>query len=164
MNAPNTQLTTQATLKKIKARNRQALLNPESIDNRHTKNSYLLNLPALTAADCMLFQQKGVRTQELNKLRKGDFNCQGSLDLHGCIVEESVEIIHDFIKQASQQQLRYVRLIHGKGYNSNDTFPALKNCVNRELRSLKNVLAFCSAPEKDGGVGAVNVFLKAPGK
>ena len=50
--------------------------------------------------------------------------------------------------------------MHGKGYNSEAQFPILKNLVNQTLRTLTAVLAFSSAPEKDGGAGAVNILMK----
>ncbi|HET8706021.1 MAG TPA: Smr/MutS family protein, partial [Pseudomonadales bacterium] len=38
--------------------------------------------------------------------------------------------------------------------------PILKSSVNHWLRQLPQVLAFCSAQPKDGGLGAVYVLVK----
>ena len=50
-----------------------------------------------------------------------------------------------------------VKIVHGKGSEA-----ILKTCINGWLRQLPEVLAFCSAPPKDGGNGAVLVLLKKP--
>ena len=54
-----------------------------------------------------------------------------------------------------------VRIVHGKGHRS-DFGPVLKRMVDRLLRQLDDVLAFCSARQMDGGTGAVMVLLKRP--
>jgi DNA-nicking Smr family endonuclease len=53
-----------------------------------------------------------------------------------------------------------VHIIHGKGYRSVDSHPVLKNDLNLWLRQHKDVQAFCSAPPKSGGTGAVFVLLR----
>jgi len=52
-----------------------------------------------------------------------------------------------------------VRIVHGKGLNSDDSLPVLKNVVDRMLRQRADVLAFHSAPAAQGGTGAVLVLL-----
>jgi DNA-nicking Smr family endonuclease len=52
-----------------------------------------------------------------------------------------------------------VRIVHGKGINSTDSLPVLKNVVDRVLRQRSDVLAFHSAPPAQGGTGAVLVLL-----
>ena len=113
------------------------------------------------ALESLLFHQKGIRLQELSKLKKGEFQVSAELDLHGLTLEDARKEMHDFIREAYHLKKRYIRIIHGKGYNSRDEYPALKNLVNQELKTLKAVIAFSSAPAKSGGTGAVNVFLKA---
>lgn len=153
-----TERLTQATLKKIRARNRQT-----SIDMTPSQTSVIdwQNPALIEAFDSVAYQQDGVRPLEINKLKKGELAVQASLDLHGKLVEEARSAIHYFVAEAHQQKLRCIRIIHGKGYNSTERYPALKNCVNQELRKLKHVLAFCSAPNHEGGVGAVHILLKA---
>jgi DNA-nicking Smr family endonuclease len=53
-----------------------------------------------------------------------------------------------------------VRVVHGKGLNSKDQAPVLKNLVDRLLRQRGDVLAFRSARAGDGGIGAVLVLLR----
>jgi DNA-nicking Smr family endonuclease len=53
-----------------------------------------------------------------------------------------------------------VRIIHGKGYGSNNQGPIIKPLVNKWLQQRNEILAFCSARPNDGGTGAVYVLLK----
>jgi DNA-nicking Smr family endonuclease len=55
-----------------------------------------------------------------------------------------------------------VRIIHGKGHGSHQRKPVLKGKVDHWLRQRRDVLAFCSARQADGGTGAVYVLLRRP--
>jgi len=109
----------------------------------------------------IMYHQKGIQLQTLSRLRKGELRAEGVLDLHGLTIENAEPQILSFVNEALQNKKRVIRIIHGKGYNSDEPFPALKNLVNQTLRSIIPIIAFCSAPEKEGGTGAVNVLLKA---
>jgi len=50
--------------------------------------------------------------------------------------------------------------VHGKGLRSGPRGPVLKHAVNTWLRKVDAVLAFASAPRRDGGTGAVYVLLR----
>ncbi|TQV07217.1 SMR domain protein, partial [Xanthomonas perforans] len=52
-----------------------------------------------------------------------------------------------------------VRIIHGKGLQSDTGAPVLKNLMDRLLRQRNDVLAFHSAPPTQGGTGALLVLL-----
>lgn len=143
------------TLKEVKNRQRN-LAQEREVDTRLKES----NVRPVTSHETILFHQKGIRLQDISSLKKGAFNNQAQLDLHGYTREEAQRILHDFINHAHQDKLRYVRVVHGKGYNSEDQYPVIKNLVNQVLRTHPTVLAFCSAPEKEGGAGAVNVLLK----
>jgi len=111
--------------------------------------------------EVLMFHQKGVRTQDLATLKKGNFRLQGLLDLHGYTEREAERRIIEFIHSNFNEKSRFLRIIHGKGYNSKSDYPVLKNLTNQLLRSLPEIIAFSSAAEKDGGLGAVNILLKA---
>ncbi len=119
------------------------------------------NNPKVGAFETLFYSQKGVRQQELSRLKTGDFHLESVLDLHGMTIEQAEQEIDTFIALCYARQQRFIRIIHGKGYNSNDEHPALKNLTNQLLRDTSEVIAFTSTPEKDGGVGAVNILLKA---
>lgn len=115
---------------------------------------------AVTAFESLVYYKKGLRMQDLARLRKGEFSVEGRLDLHGYTEDLAQQKLSQFIQHSAASQKRYLLVVHGKGYNSDTQAPVLKNLTNRLLRALPSVLAFCSATQKDGGVGAVYVLLK----
>lgn len=104
------------------------------------------------------YKHPSVPDKTLRKLRKGQYNVDAILDLHGMTVEEAKEAVEKFIRQALLLQKRVVLLIHGKGHHSH--MPILKNKINSWLRQLNVVLAFCSAASTHGSRGATYVLLK----
>ncbi len=87
---------------------------------------------------------------------------QREIDLHGLTVAEAKAALRQFLVAALEQQVRCVRIIHGKGLRSGHRGPVLKGAVNAMLRRSDAVLAYVSARQVDGGTGAVYVLL-APG-
>ncbi len=110
--------------------------------------------------EALFFQHPSIRKQEIDKLRKGQFQIEITQDLHGLTELAAEQAIHQFIQEGMQFNCRYGLLIHGKGYRSESEHPTIKNLVNHQLRQYENILAFCSAKQKDGGVGAVYIFFK----
>lgn len=108
------------------------------------------------------FRRNGVSTDTLRKLKNGQWRLQAELDLHGLTADEAREAIFIFIKSCAEQNLRCVRIIHGKGLSSADNTPILKSKVAKWLVQLPKVVAFCPPTERDGGDGALFVLLKAP--
>ena len=107
----------------------------------------------------LLFVRPGVQHRLLQELRRGHLPPQERLDLHGLRVTEARQVLGQFLAYARHQRLRVVQIIHGKGYGSHGQQPILKQKVNQWLRQRDQVLAFCSAPDFDGGSGAVYVLL-----
>lgn len=103
----------------------------------------------------LAFAQPGVQQKTLHKLKRGQFTIAASLDLHGCTVLQAEDALNAFLVESLLDQLRTLLIIHGKG-----THAILKNHVHRYLEENPAVLAFCSAKQKDGGLGAVYVLLK----
>jgi DNA-nicking Smr family endonuclease len=95
------------------------------------------------------------------KLHRGLFSVQDYLDLHGLVAEEAEEAIERFFKEALGKSLRCIKIIHGRGLRSPDG-PVLKAALIGWLtyRYRKNVIAFVSARQCDGGLGALYVLLK----
>lgn len=139
---------------KAKRPNRSAQLDPMT----HTPHELV---EAVTAHQSLLFHKKGLRLQDLSRLRKGEFSIQARLDLHGDTEDVAQQRLLHFIQQAYLAKYRFALIIHGKGYNSDTDYPVLKNLVNQTLRGLPQIVAFCSAQQKDGGTGAVYALLKA---
>ncbi len=93
------------------------------------------------------------------KLRRGQFRLEATLDLHGLTVEQAYQTCRQFLQQQQRDDLRCVRVIHGKGYHSTQG-ARLKNAVAHWLPQWSVVLACCPAREADGGSGAVYVLLR----
>lgn len=115
----------------------QALLNPVSGD------AYLT------------YKIATLQTGVFNQLKQGKIRWYDAVDLHGSNIEEAREAVSKLIFQARKNNENCVKIIHGKGVDS-----ILKTCVNGWLRQIPEVLAFCSAPNEQGGNGAVLVLLK----
>lgn len=112
-----------------------------------------------TDAD-LSYRADGIGIDVLNKLRRGDWAVQGQLDLHGLRVEQARMALSDFIKQASEQGVRCVRVVHGKGLGSKDKQPVLKGKVRSWLVQKQEVLGFVAARAAEGGHGALVVLLR----
>ncbi|MBN2646493.1 MAG: Smr/MutS family protein [Thiotrichales bacterium] len=115
----------------------------------------------VAAFETLSYAQPGVRPQELNRLKKGELYFHAQLDLHGMDEQQARRRLTRFLAEAIAHRSRTLRIIHGKGYNSDSAHPVLKNVAYELLMQCPAVIAFCSAHEKDGGVGAVNVLLRA---
>ena len=65
-----------------------------------------------------------------------------------------------FLAESLDARIQCVRIVHGKGLRSGPRGPVLKASVNRWLRQWDDVLAFVTAPVRDGGTGAIYVLLR----
>ena len=92
-------------------------------------------------------------------LKAGNIRWFEAVDLHGCTVEEARVAVLQVIQMAKDENQNVIKIVHGKGPEA-----ILKTYVNGWLRQHRDVLAFVSAPEKQGGTGAVLVLLKRSDK
>jgi len=97
----------------------------------------------------------------LKQLRHGHYRVDFELDLHGLTVLQAEQQLAAFLAEALLHNCRVLRIVHGKGLRSGNRGPVLKRLVNDYLRRVSAVLAFASAREVDGGVGASLVLLAA---
>src|SRR5262245_11316334 len=105
----------------------------------------------------------GLDPRLLRRLRRGDFAWQGHLDLHGLTAAEAREVVDRFIVESFRAGRRCVLIVHGRGLNSKDQTPVLKERLKSWLahgRIAKVVLAFSTARPCDGGAGAIYVLLR----
>ncbi len=95
------------------------------------------------------------------ELHTGRFSVQAVLDLHGCTAAAVNDEIDAFLGEAFRRGWRCVKIIHGRGLRSVKG-PVLKDAVIRRLlgQYRKRVLAFVSARQCDGGLGAMYVLLE----
>lgn len=110
--------------------------------------------------DFLEFMRPGIQKSYLKQIRNGKIEVEDHLDLHGYRRDDARKTLLNFLDHAQQQSYKLVRIVHGKGYHSDDSQPVLKAMVNKWLQSIPEVLAFVSATPRDGGTGAVYILLK----
>jgi DNA-nicking Smr family endonuclease len=106
------------------------------------------------------FLRRGLASDILGKLRRGQWSVQAELDLHGLNSDDARDALADFLAESRQLGLRCVRVIHGKGLTSPNKEPILKGKVRRWLANWGDVLAYAEAPRHAGGGGAVLILLR----
>lgn len=120
----------------------------------------------LDTDDTLSFRRPGVGADVAQNLRKGTWSIQRQIDLHGLRSDDARDALGQFIREAHQQGIRCVRVIHGKGLGSPGKIPVLKNKVYKWLVQKTEVVAFVQAQPAQGGAGALVVLLqplKTPG-
>jgi len=110
--------------------------------------------------DFLEFMRPGIQKSYLKQIRNGKIEIEDHLDLHGYRRDDARKTLLNFLEHAQQESLKLVRIVHGKGYHSDESQPILKAMLNKWLQSIPEVLAFVSAIPRDGGTGAVYVLLK----
>ena len=101
-----------------------------------------------------------IRSDITRRLHKGDFAVQDSIDLHGMTLTEAEEALTCFFRDAVKQRLFCIKVIHGRGLRS-PRGPVLKEAFRKLLHGpfSKWVLAYATAKDCDGGLGATYVVL-----
>mgnify|MGYP001556106221 CR=1 FL=1 len=119
--------------------------------------------PAAGAAlDALAHRRDEIPPQVLRRLARGEYAAQEELDLHGLPARTAESLLREFLRDCRAHGVGCVRIVHGKGRNSGERLPVLKNLVDRVLRQRADVLAFHSPPAAQGGTGAVLVLLERP--
>lgn len=117
-------------------------------------------IAALQADDLLSHRRDDVPVAVLKKLARGEYAAQEELDLHGLPAKAAEALLREFLRDCGAHGLGCVRIVHGKGRNSGERLPVIKNMVDRVLRHRGDVLAFHSPPAAQGGAGAVVVLLE----
>lgn len=102
-----------------------------------------------------------VRKDIAQKLHEGNFSVQDHIDLHGMTEVEAEEAFSAFFREALKKRLFCIKVIHGRGLRSPQR-PVLKEALKKWLHSTfrKSVLAYSTAKDCDGGLGATYIILK----
>ena len=100
------------------------------------------------------FLRPGHSPDILRKLRRGQWRVEDELDLHGLNRVQAGYALKDFFDEAVSEEMRCVRIVHGKGLG------ILREALRVDLPARAEVLAFVEAPPDQGGSGAVLVLLK----
>ncbi|MFT3741310.1 MAG: Smr/MutS family protein [Gammaproteobacteria bacterium] len=120
-----------------------------------------MQLSEVSSEGSLSYACSGLSPKTWQRLRRGTLPLAATLDLHGATVEQAQQRLYQFLTRALASEWRCVCIVHGKSSRSTHQTPILKNKVNQWLRAHPDILAFCSAQPKDGGVGAVYVLLRA---
>ena len=105
----------------------------------------------------------GLDPRLLRRLRAGELAYQAHHDLHGMTADEAKKAVNEFIVLSMIAGRRCVLIVHGRGRNSPDQRPVLKDAVKLWLTRGelgRRVLAFSTARSYDGGSGAMYVLLR----
>lgn len=106
---------------------------------------------------------QGFSRKMMRKLKRGQFSVQDYVDLHGLNREEGEVKVKEFLLRSHARGLRCVLIVHGRGLNSPNSLPVLKEELPLWLNRgpiRKIVLAFSTALPHDGGTGAIYVLLR----
>lgn len=109
----------------------------------------------------MEWTSPNLRSDIAKRLHQGDFAVQDSIDLHGMTLGEAEDAVDLFFREAVKRRLFCIKVIHGRGLRSPHG-PVLKEAFRRWLHGhlRKWILAYATAKDRDGGLGATYVILR----
>ena len=139
--------------KKFLADERQAL--------KDSLSDHYIPAHELETGEELLYLRTGHSPDILSKLRRGHWVVQAYIDLHGLISDEARAYVAEFLNHCKKNNIRCVRIVHGKGLGSRNREPVLKHKLRNWLMQHDEVIAYAQARKVDGGSGAVIVLLKA---
>jgi len=118
-------------------------------------------IPLSDTGEYIEWTRPGARKDLAKRLHRGDFSVQDYIDLHGLTLSEAEESLTEFLKEALSKQYPCIKVIHGRGLKSTHG-PVLKEALMKWLQGpfRKWVLAYATAKDCDGGLGATYVLLK----
>ncbi|TCH65722.1 Smr/MutS family protein [Acinetobacter sp. ANC 4862] len=133
---------------------RASATGPMQIDNAELSDTQAMLNPVASQAT-LSYRIATLQHKVFEDLKAGNLRWFEAVDLHGCTVEDARAAVLQIIQMATDENQNVIKIVHGKGPEA-----ILKTYVNGWLRQHRDVLAFVSAPEKQGGTGAVLVLLK----
>lgn len=81
----------------------------------------------LEAGDIISYRSNVLPSHLFQRLKRGQFSVQDELDLHGATAVQAETLLRQFLLDAHVHEYGCVRIIHGKGLQSNGGTPVLKN-------------------------------------
>ncbi|MBN1847241.1 MAG: Smr/MutS family protein [Deltaproteobacteria bacterium] len=105
----------------------------------------------------------GVSQKMIRRLKRGRIPVQDYIDLHGLTRETAQDAVQAFLVASRKRGYRCVLIVHGRGLNSPEQLPVLKEMLPKWLNqgpARKIVLAFATSRPYDGGTGATYVLLR----
>lgn len=119
----------------------------------------LADVPLRQPLEYLEWKKDGVQNAVFDRLRRGGYDIEASLDLHRKTVKEARLLVFNFLQVASAKGQRSLLMSPGKGEISK-TPGRLKSYLAFWLEQHPEVIAFCSAQRKHGGVGAAYVLVR----
>ncbi|HEY1075856.1 MAG TPA: Smr/MutS family protein [Fontimonas sp.] len=115
---------------------------------------------ALEHGETLQYRAPGQPEAVLRRLRRGHYRIEVNLDLHGHNRFQAQAALNQFLAECQYHGQHSLRIVHGKGNGSPNSGPVLKRLLDSWLRKRKDVIAYCSARQVDGGSGAIYVLLR----
>ncbi len=106
-----------------------------------------------------------VEPREVRRLRRGQYTVDQQVDLHGMTAFEARRAMETFLEKRRKEGDRVVRVIHGKGGHSPRGVSVLRGEIAAWLSqgpAKRHIAAFATAPDGEGGAGALLVLLMRP--
>lgn len=133
---------------------RASAIGPAELDHAELSDTQAMLNPVASQA-ALSYRIATLQHKVFEDLKAGNLRWYEAVDLHGCTVEDARSAVLQIIQMAKDENQNVLKIVHGKGPDA-----VLKTYVNGWLRQHRDVLAFVSAPENQGGTGAVLVLLK----
>lgn len=141
----------------LSANKKARQLPPEQEDENILTRGYLDIIPLDQPLE---YKAEGIQQGVLDKLRKGQYTLDASLNLLRQPVEVCRQNLFTFIREVRQAGFRNLLIIHGKGRDSESHANIVRSYLDRWLRELDEVQTFCVAQKQHGGAGALYVGLR----
>ncbi|MBI4847087.1 MAG: Smr/MutS family protein [Nitrospirae bacterium] len=118
-------------------------------------------IPLADTQEYVEWINKDYRRDIIKELHTGRYSVQDCLDLHGIVVDDAESEVEQFFNESVKKGHRCIKIIHGRGRRS-PKGPVIKQSLITWLlrRHRKNIIAFVTARQCDGGLGALYVLLR----
>ncbi len=137
-------------------RKKAAMTVPEK-DTNHLSADYV---DKVDINDVLSYKKEGVQEGVFKRLRQGKYGIESRLDLHRRTVNQARELVYQFVGDCMRNDIRVAILVHGKGDRTPDNQATIKSYINKWLKDMDDVMAFHSAQQFHGGLGAVYILFK----
>lgn len=126
-------------------------------DENFLTRGFLDVIPLTTKLE---WKAEGIQQGVLDKLRKGEYRLDASLNLLRQPVETCRQALFSFIRESQRQGLRNLLIIHGKGRENESHANIVRSYLARWLAEFSEVQTFATAQRQHGGEGALYVGLR----
>ncbi len=108
----------------------------------------------------IVFARSGLSRKSLKRLKKGEYDYQAVLDMHGLRGHDVAPALERFLSEAKEYGYQCILTIYGKGFHSTDGKGVVRPTIIFWMKKHPEILAFCSAQPRHGGTGAAYILLR----